>query len=54
MTTYTIKPEYIDELCIDLESATHIYTIDEVKADAENFGMELDEYISKYMDEHND
>lgn len=50
MTTYTIKPECIDQLCIDPESAYHTYTLEEVIEDADNFEMNLADYITKFMD----
>ena len=54
MKTYTIKPECIDLLCLDLEAAAHIYTLAEVAEDASNFGMTAEDYISAYMDEKED
>lgn len=49
MTTYTIKPYLADEICIDMESVNHVYTLDEVIQDAKNFGMNVADYIIKYM-----
>ena len=54
MTTYTIKPECIDQLSVDSESAHHTQSLAEVIEDADNFGMNLADYITKYMDVHQD
>ena len=54
MTTYTIKPEYTGELCNDIESESHVYSLEEIMTDAENFRIPLAEYIVKYLDVHQD
>lgn len=54
MTTYTIKADRIDTLCLDVESATHIYTLAEIIEDAANFAQDLAAYITENLDVHQD
>ncbi len=41
-------------LAIDIASAEHEYTLEEIMQDAENFGENLVDYIDKYLDVHQD
>ena len=52
MTTYTIKPGRADELTSDPEN--HVFTLEEIMTDAANFKIPLAEYITEYLDVHQD